>query len=191
MGFNKREITKTRITPIRSFIKREKPKTKTFLKIPFISDKINSKIKKILKENDLNVNLAQRSISMSHYLNNKKKNNNKTVKNKCQLRRCSLKNEKLCVQSNVVYQLQCPICNAKYIGSTLREFHIRYNEHIKNSKSAINQHMKICRAQPTASIIARDHRRIYLRYLEAMNIKKLKPELNKREEISKAQSTYL
>ena len=88
-----------------------------YLRIPFISDNINHKIKRILKSEHLNVGLAQKSQTT---LRSALRTKNRTINN-CQMTSCPLKDNKLCFQKNVVYKVTCRKCQQFYIGSTIRQ----------------------------------------------------------------------
>ena len=94
------------------------------------------------------------------------------------------------LRSSIVYQFICPSCQAGYVGSTMRAFKTRVDEHTGHSSrtgqrlhspphSAVRDHTETC-----GVVLKFDHFKIIdsvqsnLRVLESMYIKKLSPELN-------------
>ena len=46
-------------------------------------------------------------------------------------------------QSNALYQIQCPSCNASYAAQTIRKLQRRYREHVGN-KGPVKIHLENC-----------------------------------------------
>ena len=87
--------------------------------------------------------------------------------------------------SGIVYEIQCPRCNACYVGQTGRHLQIRLREHILRPGPMMT-HLNKC-----STTIAEEHVRIlhtttrdekYLLALEALYIRERKPSINTRDE---------
>ena len=159
-----------------------------FFHLPLISDKLNSRVRQILKRNNINarvVNPKPRTI-----LQMAKKSPASIA---CRMRCCPIPYVK-CTSCFVVYEGRCNACNKSYIGSTSRSLHHRAREHIilyaaskKDGASAFGDH---CNAyhlhqEPniTFSIIKSTVRdELHLRIAEAYEIQSRRPALNRKRE---------
>jgi hypothetical protein len=83
----------------------------------------------------------------------------------------------------VVYEAKCNKCHKRYIGSTKKFLHNRVHEHFIQRSSSIYKHNSECRDTWSFSIKARDRSLPNLRWLEAIIIRRDRPEINKKEEI--------
>ena len=89
------------------------------------------------------------------------------------------------LQSNIVYQYECPQCHSTYIGQTHRHLLTRFNEH---SKSYLFTHHSSCSNQvdfkTCFTVIANCHSSYYLDLLilEALFIKLHKPAINRQQQ---------
>ena len=92
--------------------------------------------------------------------------------------------------SSVVYQIDCPGCNASYIGETLRLLQQRVREHLGKS-GTIRKHLEICHAKPSTDfgsiekhvkILAHSNSSSKLLTFEALFIKSCNPSLNTKDE---------
>ena len=155
--------------------KRIEPSKPIYFEFPFINDKIDHKIKTIFRQLDLPVRLFRKSNTLRQALKPK------THPSDCSLTSCKFQS-RLCRIRNCVYKMECQKCLATYVGSTIREFHYRYKEHLSNQTSAIFQHRRSCNASFETTIIAKDIDPIKLRFKEAILIEKLSPSLNSRTE---------
>ena len=143
-----------------------------YFHVPYISDNINHKIRNIFKSTHLPVRVYSKSFSLRNAL----KTNSKK---ECAWKSCILKNDKICLKTNVVYHIKCNKCSNSYIGSTIKEFHIRYKQHFNDDKSAIFKHNQICNNNSySCKIIASDNDFVNLRIKESMKIHEIKPTLN-------------
>lgn len=155
-----------------------------YLSIPFISNSFNASIRNVFKKENINVRLSHRSNTMRNNLSKKLESVKLCEKNNCTLR------NNLCLIKNCVYKMTCQNCQSSYIGSTTRELHTRYEEHIKQKTSSIHKHLTKCKSIDINSnsklfniqILAKDHDPINLRIKESILIKRNKPEINAREE---------
>ena len=87
-------------------------------------------------------------------------------------------------QSNVVYKIQCPSCNASYVGQTTRQLQRRFREHIVN-KGPVKIHFEKCQVVANSDlvqIIGRADCLPRLLTLEALFIHQMKPEINTKDE---------
>ena len=88
-------------------------------------------------------------------------------------------------KSWLVYKIECPRCNACYVGYTRRHLISRLKEH-GQAKKPVGKHMRACNHTlgiDNATILARSTRSEYhLMTLEALFIAQLKPSLNTRDE---------
>jgi hypothetical protein len=168
--------------------------TKTPFVMHYINEKMNRSINKLIRKYDLDVRLVSKpGISLENILKKKIK---KGVHQNCDI--CSklgtgAKNN--CNARFVVYRYTCNICNKAYIGQTARPFFYRHREH-RNSivnrsySSALGEH--ICLEHNNDNCTIDSFRLDFLevfktpiasRIGEAMWINKLKPSMNRRQEL--------
>ena len=150
-----------------------------YLKLPFISDKVNHAIHKAIKKYDLPIKLAQRSNTLINFFDTQNK-----YREKCTVGSCLMRSD-ICSSVSEVYQLQWPGCTKRYVGSTMRQAHFRFNEHHKyDKKSSVFKHYMVCKKifKHKTLIISESLQKLI--FDEARFIKLLKPELNCKEELS-------
>jgi predicted GIY-YIG superfamily endonuclease len=147
-----------------------------YLSVPFINDGVNRLVRKAIAPMGLNIRLAHKGLKLQSWIKPQQKR-----PNNCLLRKCFLKT-KDCCQTNVVYESKCTTCNASYIGSTLRNLHIRINEHHNLRSSAMFQHRLVCQGEWITSFISRGKDVTDLRLKEAILINSKRLMLNKKEE---------
>ena len=95
------------------------------------------------------------------------------------------------LRSSIVYKFNCPSCQAGYIGSTVRAFKVRVDEHIGQSSrtglpcrtpshSAVRDHTEVCGVPVNSSDfeILDSCNNLDVRLLESLYIKSLNPQLN-------------
>jgi len=169
--------TKNTHKPKRTTNHQEK-KTFYYLKLPYINDITNLKIAHVYKSLNLPVRIYHKNITLGNLLKPKNENTNLT----CNKTTCTIKNSKICLKKNIVYCLTCKQCNNKYIGSTIRPFHDRLNEHLKTPSKPIYNHLLFCSNTNTTpfniDFLASDQDTLSLRFHEAFHINRLKPSLN-------------
>ena len=152
-----------------------KPENKPFYyEIPFISDKIDNKIRSIFKKENLNVKIYHKSKTLRQILK-------KTSNPPCNLRECPINNNKICHKQHTVYKAICSKCNKFYIGSSIRPLHERAREHIRGP-SSIAKHNETCKSSFKFQIIDRGQNITSIRYKEALHIQSEKPEINSKQE---------
>ena len=88
------------------------------------------------------------------------------------------------LQSLIVYKSACANCKVCYVGETTRHFITRINEHLqKDATSNIFKHLqesRACNNKDCFSIIDRATTEYQLKIKEAMDIKWIRPKLNKK-----------
>lgn len=147
----------------------------SYFEFPFISDTINNKITRYFRKEDLSVRLSHKSTSLRKHLAPKTKQ-----PDACSKRHCYL-DSTLCHQKNVVYSITCNKCKKEYIGSTIRELHLRVHEHYNTTSSSVFKHINSCGSSPdnmSIKILDRERKPGNLRIREALHISRLKPEIN-------------
>jgi predicted GIY-YIG superfamily endonuclease len=82
-----------------------------------------------------------------------------------------------------VYKMECTSCESNYIGSTWRRLHQRVREHLSQRGSLVYQHNMVCKSEWRTSILYECHHLQQLRFMEAMAIKKLSPNLNGKDNL--------
>ena len=88
------------------------------------------------------------------------------------------------LKSGVIYQICCPRCNSCYVGETTRHFIARFKEHLRAS-SPVGAHITRCDVELSlddVTFLASSSREDVLLILEALFIKDLKPNLNRKDE---------
>jgi hypothetical protein len=93
----------------------------TLSSIPYSSDNFNNTVRKIFHNKGLNVRIEHKSSTLHNALKI-------TITHKeCKLTNCPMKEPTKCFQQGVVYEITCPKCLSKYIGSTFRHLHAQRN----------------------------------------------------------------
>ena len=153
------------------------------LKVPFISDKFNYKLQRLVRNSGFDVRVVNRpGVNISRQLNKIKRYK------VCSKRSCIINDPSICCIRNVVYKGLCNSCNEFYIGSTTRPFHDRVAEHLQPSRrTSIYKHASLCHEKLpknifTFSVISKHDSFIRCRIAEAMTIKRMCPSLNGRDE---------
>ena len=150
-----------------------------YFQFPFISDNIQNKIKRIFRNENLNVRLYDRK----HTLRNALKNIN-PQESQCNKQSCSINDSQLCYKKSSVYQLKCQLCHKIYIDSTIRYLHDHIQEHLTSNLSSVFQHKQQCKSKFNTKIICIEKDKVNLRFKEAIKIKQLNPEINSKEELT-------
>ena len=154
----------------------------SYLKIPYISERLNHRIINIFRKEGIPVRLAHKSCTLRRalYHNNKEQT--------CTRANCPISSTKLCLLRNAVYQITCNKCNQQYIGSTTRFIHDRVREHLNNDNSSVKKHLSKCQNEVHKGIeiktIVVENDPANLRLFEAFYIRHYKPTINSREECS-------
>ena len=146
-----------------------------YLRLPFLSDFISSRISRIFRKYNLPVRLYHRSNKLRYAL---KRPHDK----KCNLNSCVISSSGLCFITMCVYRLECETCSATYIGSTIRPLHIRIKEHHNSPRSSVYSHTAVCGAGYKVAVLARESDCTSLRIREALLIRNLCPNINSRQE---------
>lgn len=63
---------------------------------------------------------------------------------------CVCNGRSLCHKKNIVYEITCTICNAKYVGETHRTLRTRIREHLTTKQSNVFQHFNASHSIPAS-----------------------------------------
>ncbi len=150
-----------------------------YFPIPYISDAIDNRIKRIFQKEGIPIRLVHKSFTLRQALKPRKKLDG------CKKSDCPTSEKGLCFLKDVVYRITCNKCKEIYIGSTIRKLHDRIKEHLNTNKSSVYKHLTACKSSYQniqVKIITRDNDNVNLRLKEAFHIRKEKPKINSREE---------
>ena len=150
-----------------------------FIQLPFISNKIDHAIRRVFKNNKLEVIPFYKNKNLRSIL--AKKDNEDPP---CNITNCPLNEPTLCLKKNVVYQVECNRCHGTYIGSTIRPLHQRIKEHLQQTNSAVFQHLSSCGPSQGIKVttLTRERDSKNLRIKEGILIAERAPTMNKKEE---------
>jgi len=148
-----------------------------YLKVPFINDSFNRRLKTVFRKQGVYVRFCYTNRSLRAHLTQRFDHHT------CSLSNCKISASGLSFRTHVIYQITCNGCQLKYIGSTIRQLHVRVREHLQNSNSSVFQHLRICGPDISVRILAQDSDPINLRLKEALLIRDLTPQINSREEL--------
>ena len=112
----------------------------SYLKIPYISERLNHKITNIFRKEGIPVRVAHRSYTLRRALSR----NGTQAERICTRDNCPTSKTKLCLLRNAVYQITCNNCNQHYIGSTTRFIRDRVKEHLNSENSSVKKHISTC-----------------------------------------------
>ena len=167
------------------------PRDKCYLKLNFVSDSLNRKIKRILKDYDFPIQMV--SIPAKHLKFSLNQNKKKDKHTDCKI--CDHLPQKYgCWERFLVYKFSCTYCNQFYIGETCRPFYSRYKEHQRSldnddSVSALSEHVLNAHRQQKCTltdfnldILIQCHSPVETRLAEARAINSQRPPLNRRYE---------
>ena len=105
----------------------------SYLKIPYISERLNHMITNIFKKENILVRIAHKSYTLRQAVSHTPKGR------KCTRDKCPIFNTGLCLRRNAVYQLTCNRCDQQYVGSTTRFIHDRVKEHLNHENSSMKK----------------------------------------------------
>ena len=131
-GYTKKDVKKL-INNRQNQNKQNNNAKNSILKLPFISDRCNREINKLIKRYNLPVRLLMNMVANEQVCGLTKK----VLKN-CNCEICSGLEKYSCRDRFIVYKYTCNLCDEFYIGKTARQFIIRHQEHqrsIKNKNS--------------------------------------------------------
>lgn len=157
-------------------------KDSCILKVPYISEKFNCQLRRLVKKSGLDIFISTRPakpLSRILYKIHRFRKCNKTS--------CPIKDPSICCVTNVVYKASCTLCPSFYIGSTSPPFHERVTQHLQPSRrTPVYLHAKVHHRDPRDififSIISRHDSKLRCRIAEAMTINNLRPDLNGKDE---------
>ena len=172
---------------------RKQPKQTTFtFNIPYIDDKFNANIKRILTKHNIPARLTNTRGRTVRELAKRPANK----KTSCKSKACPAPG--ICQRSSVVYKATCTTCSDFYIGMTERRLHDRAREHLtaareRSKASALGEHYRIQHPNPqnkdqlirpaiTFEVLSQHRDILHLHIEEAMAIQSLRPPLNRRDE---------
>ena len=146
-----------------------------YLSFPFISDYTDRKIKRLFRNEGINIRVYHRQKSLRQALKQPS-----ASPNTCRMKNCPLNNRD-CLRKMVVYGMGCT-CGAYYIGSTIRTLHTRVREHHRMESFAVFKHNRSCGGQFSTQVIVTAKDPVELRLKEAIAISTKRPSLNDRDE---------
>ena len=166
--------------------RRTKPTTPLFtFNIPFIDDKFNSNVKRLLTKHNIPARLTNRRGLTLRDLTRATTPPSKA----CRSKNCPAPG--ICQRSGVIYKATCTLCGLSYIGMTRRKLHERAREHVSAARdrsptSAFGEHYDDDHPRQAPSItfeIVSQHRDVLRLHIEeAFAIHAMQPSLNRREE---------
>ena len=95
----------------------------------------------------------------------------------------------LMLKSNIIYKIQCPRCQACYVGKTSRHNCVRFGEHRTKKAEPVYKHLKACGlhapnlTEKDVEVLASVTKgRLQLAIMEALYIREYSPAINTRDE---------
>ena len=160
---------------------RAQPTSRLYLRFPFINDTFANQVRTTLRSANFSFQILPIFVNNPPLKTLLKRNTNTTCG-----RHCLCNNKNVCIKKNVVYHIQCNICNANYIGETMRTMRKRISEHMyAESNSFVYEHfMEAHGRRPSrndidVSIMLQEFGTALEREeAEQMVIQKLKPSIN-------------
>ena len=161
-------------------------KSPLYFSIPFVSDKFNHGVQRLLDKHKIDARLCNpRGRTILQTTARSRPSQTKP----CKSGKCGA--PEICHRSNVVYQATCTLCGSSYIGMTTRALHTRALEHIAGArkhslKSAFGEHYKTKHPKMAPSLNfrilqqCRDEIRLHIE--EALAIQRHRKQLNRRDE---------
>lgn len=116
---------------------KNKPKTNTVIKLPFVNEKCSQIMQNLIKKSKLKHNpriIFKTQAPLGILLQKPRQN---FCGPKCI---CDGKNS--CNKKNVTYKITCTICKETYIGETCRTIRTRIKEHLKQKESEVLKHFQ-------------------------------------------------
>ena len=155
---------------------------KTYLRFPYICEAHCNKVRGMLRCHTLPVKIVPIFVTNPPLKNMLKKESPNNCGGHCL---CSGKH--LCDIKNVVYQIECKICHAKYIGQTMRTMRKRIGDHCSpHSNSMVFEHFRQdhYRAPTKADVDVKILQRNFKNTLERLEgeklcLKTLSPSINR------------
>ena len=128
----------TRRNQIQSSINNNNRK-KYYLPLPFISNQFNYRITRLFRKYNYDITVANKS---TNKIRNNLSKSFPSHKKTCGKRSaCPTKQTNICYKTNVIYHIECGLCNKFYIGSTNQYLHDRVYQHLTDKEASINEHL--------------------------------------------------
>ena len=103
----------------------------SYLKIRYISERLNHGITNIFRKENIPVRIAHKSYTLRQALSHT------STERKCTRDKCPISQTGLCLRRNAVYQLTSNSCDQQYIGSSKTRFiHDLVKEYVDNENSS-------------------------------------------------------
>ena len=109
-----------------------------YLKIPYISERLNYRITNIFRKVGIPVRVAHKLHTLRRALSHN------DTERACKRANYPISSTKLCLLRNPVYQIMCNNCNQIYIRSSSRFLHDHVREHLNNDNSSVKKHISKC-----------------------------------------------
>ena len=167
--------------------------------LDFVSDQISNKIRNYIKSQKLPIRVVftpGRKLR-NVFCKSRPYDHKKCLIGNCKICPCITTPNKNCLVKNVVYKITCNLCNHIYIGETSRTCHDRFSEHLRyakyfntpsNKEQAFAVHYRISHPQTNPNlnydILSVQPKTCRRKIFEALFIKKFKPYINLRDELS-------
>ena len=110
-----------------------------FLTLPYVSDEISYKIKRAVKKSGLNIRIAQRSGPTLRSILTRSALEPPSCPSRGPCIACQTGLQGCCTTKNVVYKLECILCQESYVGETKRPVRERIMEHRRAALSRNTQ----------------------------------------------------
>ena len=167
------------------------------LKLPYVSEEVSSKIRTYIKKKKLAVRpifTPGQTLSQRFCQSRPLDKRICTLGNSRNCKICPLITNGTCAQRNLIYRVDCKLCQDFYEGETYRPCHDRFSEHIRaanNPRSypnnSIGKHYAECHVNCVSNlsftILDRQSSTARRKISEAIMISRHEPKLNAREEL--------
>ncbi|EYC25440.1 hypothetical protein Y032_0012g1893 [Ancylostoma ceylanicum] len=163
------------------------------LVLPFVNEQCARDVNRIVRSSGLPIKLIFRPPPNLKSL----LASSRIYEEKCGRNSCTYCTErKICQQQGTVYMVTCEGCGEKYVGETARPLHKRIDEHLRalrnhasypNSSFSHHRTLRHTREDPPGVRVTVLHRSLRSplerKLLEALEIKRITPEINNRDEL--------
>ena len=171
---------------------RPKIETRSTFTIPFISRQFTNDIKRAVQGSNLNVRIVERPQSSLKDLLVESRPYDSTCTDPLKCTVCSISPIPIrCTQKDIVYQIDCGLCGAVYVGETSRSLKVRYQEHYRSAANPTTksyQNMAFARhyqeyhkgekPKLLIKILKKTKGTVERKITEALFIQRIKPDIN-------------